>query len=201
MGNSSGSDDDSRSKGVDETAGPVRSATSAPSSAAVAILGVGYEGQDLPSFLAAVTAAGIEVLIDIRLNPISRKRGFSKRALTESLAGIGVVYGHEPALGNPKTNRAGFTGPAAEWSAARTRYDQLLTAPAAQDALARVAQTALTHRTAVLCFEADQRHCHRDVVLTHLRTLTAPAGPRSHPGEPTSLSTTTSPSPKDGGPE
>jgi uncharacterized protein (DUF488 family) len=183
MGNSFGSDDDSRSEGVDETADPVQSATFKPSCAGGSILGMGYEGQDLPSFLAAVTAAGIEVLIDIRLNPMSRKRGFSKRALTESLAGIGVVYRHEPALGNPKTNRPGFTGPADEWSAARARYQQLLSAPAAQDALARIAQTTLTSRTAVLCFEADQRHCHRDVVLTQLSDLPAsePLAAAQHP--------------------
>jgi uncharacterized protein (DUF488 family) len=161
---------------------------------------MGYEGQDLPSFLAAVTVAGIEVLIDIRLNPMSRKRGFSKRALTESLAGIGVVYRHEPALGNPKTNRAGFTGPADEWSAARATYQPLLSAPAAQDALARIAETALTSRTAVLCFEADQQHCHRDVVLTQLSDLPGSEPSPSRPAPPP-LNTTTFPSPDPGGPE
>jgi hypothetical protein len=146
-------------------------ATGTPSSGFNAVRGIGYEGQDLAGFLAAITSAGIEVVIDIRLNPISRKQGFSKRALTKSLAGIGVAYRHEPALGNPKTNRAGFSGATEEWSAARSRYEQLLLMPPAQDAMARVAQIALTSPTAVLCFEADQRRCHRDVVLSQLTGL------------------------------
>jgi uncharacterized protein (DUF488 family) len=137
------------------------------------VLGVGYEGRDLAGFLAEVDAAGVEVVVDVRLTPISRKRGFSKRALASALAGIGVAYRHEPALGNPKANRPGFAGTAREWSAARGRYEALLSALAAQEALARVAEAALTARVAVLCFEADQRRCHRDVVLSRLVELSA----------------------------
>jgi hypothetical protein len=136
------------------------------------VIGLGYQGRDLAGFLAEVADAGVQVVVDVRLTPMSRKRGFAKRALAEALSSIGVAYRHEPALGNPKVNRPGFAGSARELAAARRRYAALLAAPAAQEALARIAATAEVSRVGLLCFETEQRRCHRDVVLAQLVQLT-----------------------------
>lgn len=42
---------------------------------------IGYEGISIETFLRRVQEYGIEIIIDIRANPISRKPGFSKTAL------------------------------------------------------------------------------------------------------------------------
>lgn len=136
------------------------------------VIGLGYQGRDLAEFLAEVVDAGVQVVVDVRLTPMSRKRGFAKRALAEALSGIGVTYRHEPALGNPKANRPGFAGSARELAEARDRYAALLAAPAAREALARIAATAHTSRVGLLCFETEQQRCHRDVVLAHLAQFT-----------------------------
>jgi len=47
-----------------------------------AIATVGYERASIEEFDAALAAAGIEVLVDVRAVAISRKRGFSKGALS-----------------------------------------------------------------------------------------------------------------------
>lgn len=138
------------------------------------VTGIGYQGQDMPGFLAAVSAAGIEIMYDVRLNPVSRKKGFSKNAIARALAGIGVAYRHEPALGNPKSNRAGFSGSGEERAEARRRYTELLSAPAAQEALTRIAETASGARAGLLCYEKEEQHCHRDVILNR---LARPSGP------------------------
>ena len=42
----------------------------------------GYEGLDIESFLAVLKKNGITLLVDVRELPLSRKKGFSKTALS-----------------------------------------------------------------------------------------------------------------------
>jgi len=139
---------------------------------------VGYQGHTLTSLLAELAAAGVSRLVDVRLNAVSRKPGFSKTALREALAGAGIVYSHWPELGNPKANRAGFGGTAAEVDAARAAYAGLLTRPAAMHSVDRLVEAARAQTVALLCFEADVERCHR-LVLLHTAWMRAqpPGGP------------------------
>ena len=45
------------------------------------IVSVGYEGRSVDELVDALVDAGVSVLVDVRENAISRKRGLSKRAL------------------------------------------------------------------------------------------------------------------------
>jgi uncharacterized protein (DUF488 family) len=128
------------------------------------LTGIGYQGHDLSSFLAELSSSGVSLLVDVRLNPISRKRGFSKRALSEALAGAGIDYEHARPLGNPKDNRAGFSGSQADQVEARRRFAAELALPAAQEWLGALAEWTSQRRVALLCYEAEQERCHRDVV-------------------------------------
>jgi uncharacterized protein (DUF488 family) len=131
--------------------------------------GVGYEGQNLDVFISGLIARGTRTLIDIRLNPVSRKRGFSKRFLASSLAEAGITYWHFPELGNPKWNRAGFAGPEPELRRARGFYSCMIAGESAQARLGEIASAARTGGVAVMCFESDQEACHRYVVLQELQ--------------------------------
>jgi Protein of unknown function, DUF488/Transmembrane secretion effector len=133
------------------------------------VLGVGYEGLRVDEFVENLTAAGVDVVVDVRLTPLSRKRGFSKRSLDERLQAAGIRYEHLRALGNPTDNRAGFGGDAGELSAALARYEDLLADPDAAAALDQLARLATRSRVAVLCFEASDERCHRQVVLARVR--------------------------------
>ncbi|RFU39627.1 DUF488 domain-containing protein [Actinomadura logoneensis] len=133
------------------------------------VTGLGYQGHDLDSFLDRLATEGVGTVVDVRLTPISRKRGFSKRALAAALADAGIDYLHMRELGNPKDNRPGFAAGPTELDEAKARYaSHIDTAPARQQ-LAAIAALAKERRVALLCFEADQRHCHRDVVQTVLQ--------------------------------
>ena len=66
---------------------------------------IGYEGASLPAFLATLKDAGVTRLLDIRELPISRRKGFSKTPLSQALAGVGIEYQHERALGAPRSIR------------------------------------------------------------------------------------------------
>ena len=72
------------------------------------IVSIGYEGRDVEALIRQLQSLRVDVLVDVRLNPISRKRGMSKVALREALEAHGIRYVHHRELGNPKDNRDGY---------------------------------------------------------------------------------------------
>ena len=135
--------------------------------AARGVLSIGYEGRTCQELISELANRRVAWLIDVRLTPISRKAGLSKRSLRDSLAEAGIEYRHLPALGNPKDNREGFLdmsdrGP-------RRTYAQRLHTPEAEDALNALTALSASDLVAVLCFERDERVCHREVLLDWLK--------------------------------
>lgn len=135
------------------------------------IFGIGYEGNTLEELVDQVQKQGATVLVDVRLNAISRKRGFSKTALAAGLEAAGITYLHRPQLGNPRENRAGYGHDAFSdvGRAARAQYSEHVGTEAGDAALEELAQLATTTRVAVLCFERSELHCHRREVLNAVR--------------------------------
>ena len=130
------------------------------------IFTIGYEGTTMDEFLAALKAAGVERLIDVRALPLSRRPGFSKSPLRAALEEAGIEYVHLKALGTPAEGR----------SAARAgRHDDLERIYAAQLELpeaivqgAQMLELAAEKPSALLCFERDHEHCHRSLLLTEV---------------------------------
>lgn len=127
------------------------------------ITGWGYEGRTIAELVDFTRAMGAECVVDVRLNPLSRKPGFSKRALAAALGEAGLQYLHLPELGNPKNNRAGFADAVgAAGRTARERYGtEVLSTDAAAAALDRLTDLGANGGAVLLCFEAETRHCHR----------------------------------------
>ena len=140
-----------------------------------ALLGVGYEGLDIDAFISRLRLRGVQVVVDVRLNPLSRKRGFSKVALASALTEAGIKYRHLRALGNPKDNRAGFALEDEAGRGSRERYSNGLDSDSAREALVELSVLAEDHRVAVMCFEADEAACHRAIVLAAVEGLRQPA--------------------------
>lgn len=134
------------------------------------LLSIGYEGRTVDDLVHELTRRNVAVLADVRLNPISRKPGLSKKALTAALNAAGIDYEHLPALGNPKDNRAGFADP--HDGVPRSRYSQILATPAAAAAAKHLTSIAANHLVAILCFERDEQTCHRQLVLDYIRART-----------------------------
>ncbi|MBX3478241.1 MAG: DUF488 domain-containing protein [Brevundimonas sp.] len=128
---------------------------------------IGYEGQTQPEVIDRLRTAGVQVLADVRAIAASRKAGFSKTVLGESLKAAGIDYVHLRDLGTPKAGRdAAHKGRIAEM---RAIYDAHLAEPAAVAALARLETLARERRTALLCFEADAAGCHRSILAERLQ--------------------------------
>jgi len=122
---------------------------------------VGYEGRTLEDFLSDLRKAGVRLVADVREAPISRKKGFSKSALSDALQGAGIGYRHMRALGCPKPIRDRHKEDG-DWD----RYTRSFMEHLRQQEPAIEDLVSLTQAqpTALLCYEADFNRCHRTYV-------------------------------------
>ena len=134
--------------------------------AGMGAVGLGYEGLTIDEFCARVVDLQMSTVVDVRLNALSRKRGFSKNGLRAALAEVGVAYLHFPVLGNPRENRAGFALPGSRaGDAARAHYKASIATAVGTAAIAEIAELAAATVIGVMCFESDQHECHRELVI------------------------------------
>ncbi|HUP71818.1 MAG TPA: DUF488 domain-containing protein [Acidimicrobiales bacterium] len=125
---------------------------------------VGYEGRSVDQFFEDLMKEGVARLVDVRQNAISRKAGFSKRALAAQCEQHGIDYVHRPELGNPRENRDAYR---AGSSASRERY--LRHIESCDETLHEIIRLLESRTVALLCFEADHEHCHRSLLAERIR--------------------------------
>lgn len=128
---------------------------------------IGYEGKSIDQYLYELLANNIQVLVDVRKNPFSRKHGFSGKSLREYLRKVGIRYLHLPELGVPSKLRQDLNG--------KESYRQLFELyeleilADKQEALKQIEDMIKAkQRIALTCFEADPEMCHRNVVAKHV---------------------------------
>jgi uncharacterized protein (DUF488 family) len=128
---------------------------------------IGYEGTNVPRFLEALTAAKVELLVDVRAVASSRRPGFAKTALAANLATVGIDYQHLRGLGTPADGRvAARAGRHAEMH--RIFREHMRTEKALGDLLVLEDLVKSGKKVCILCFEADPEHCHRTLVAEAL---------------------------------
>jgi uncharacterized protein (DUF488 family) len=132
---------------------------------------IGHSNRSIEAFLSLLTHAGVTLLADVRALPRSRfNPQFNANALTESLRGAGIGYRHMAALGGHRQGRHdGKVSPNSFWENAHFRNfaDYTATAEFRQgfDELLELGRAQLC---ALMCAEADWRHCHRQIIADHL---------------------------------
>lgn len=127
------------------------------------IFTIGYEGATQAQVVAALKAAGVELLADVRAVPLSRRPGFSKNVLAAGLKEAGIDYVGLKALGTPPEGREA----ARKGNHARLAevYAGQLELPEAMAQAAQLAHVAQERPTALLCFERDPAGCHRSLLI------------------------------------
>jgi uncharacterized protein (DUF488 family) len=128
---------------------------------------IGYEAAGLADFVATLKQAGIDVLLDVRELPISRRKGFSKTALKEALAEAGIAYRHEKQLGSPKAIRHQLREDQ-NYQQFFREYDTHLSQRT--DLLERLTRE-IEGNVALMCYEKDHRTCHRTSVANELARM------------------------------
>jgi uncharacterized protein (DUF488 family) len=132
------------------------------------IYSIGYEGLEVKGFIDRLAASKVSLVVDVRLNPLSRKRGFSKKSLSAELQNAGIDYRHEADLGNPPENRDSFRRGDGEEGRLhmRARLNN-----GSGPALQRLIEDARRSRVAVVCVERDRHKCHREVITEMVREI------------------------------
>lgn len=127
------------------------------------IFTIGYEGATQPEVVAALQAAGVELLADIRAVPLSRRPGFSKNVLAGGLREAGIDYVGLRALGTPAEGRAAARR--GDHATLERVYAGQLELPEAIAQGAQLRAFAAECPTALLCFERDPAVCHRSLLI------------------------------------
>jgi uncharacterized protein (DUF488 family) len=124
---------------------------------------IGYEKRSINDVLWLLRQRGVTRVVDVRLNPWSRRPEFCKERLSTSLNDAGIAYQHMGGLGNPPDIRSIYQRGDSEAGHGRFREHLANGASAAVDDLALV---VAREPVALLCLELDAHRCHRSVVAS-----------------------------------
>lgn len=121
---------------------------------------IGYEGVSLEEYLNKLILNNINVLCDVRKNPVSMKYGFSKTQLQKACEGLGIEYINIPELGIDSDKRQELNTQLDYNNLfALYRTSTLTETKEKQEALLTL--LIEKKRVALTCFEANICQCHR----------------------------------------
>jgi uncharacterized protein (DUF488 family) len=126
----------------------------------------GYQGITVNALVARLQAARVEVLVDVRAVPLSRKAGFSKNMLAAHMAEAGIYYVGLRGLGTPPEGRAAALR--RDKPALHRIFTAHLKTENARRDLAEAIRIAEAARSCLLCFEHDPACCHRLMVAERM---------------------------------
>jgi uncharacterized protein (DUF488 family) len=125
------------------------------------IVSLGYERRSIDEVLNILASHKVVKLLDIRELPLSRRKGFSKNALSAHLEEAGIQYCHIRAAGNPHRKEKD------DIKHCLRKYARYLQNNPA--IIETIAAELSKKPVAVLCYEREHRNCHRSILLEALR--------------------------------
>lgn len=133
----------------------------------IALFTIGYEGSTFENYLNRLIKNNITTLVDVRKNALSRKYGFSKKTLSETIQKLGIKYKHMPALGIISEKRNSLKTQS-DYNALFDEYEDTVLRQN-DDALKELLQIIKKDkRVAITCFEKTVCMCHRGRVANAL---------------------------------
>ena len=124
-----------------------------------AVYTAGYEGKSVDGFFNYLLELGIDVLVDVRANPISRKYGFSGLRLSQFCERLGIEYRHMSSLGIPSSARSGLSS-FASYQNLLNQYERLTLSQCRTD-IKELGHLMYRKPSVLMCVEKDVLCCHR----------------------------------------
>lgn len=127
---------------------------------------VGYQQRSAEDVIELVRQNGVDVLIDVREYPSSRKKGLSKTPLGNRLEQHGIAYRHAKFAGTPKR----FRDAAGGHEETLKLYEEHLDAhPEIVEHFRALVEEFLNDEVTVclMCYERHPLDCHRSILLRH----------------------------------
>ncbi len=129
---------------------------------------IGYEGMTINDFVKRLLRWEVKVVVDVRLNPISRKPFFSKTALIRELASNGIDYMHFKELGTPQSLRTALLS-TRDYPKFMLEYRKY--AAVKVGVLNNLLSLVKSKKTALMCLEKDSEKCHRSVIAMMVKEI------------------------------
>jgi len=157
------------------------------------ILTCGHSDRSLDDFLALLADGDVEVLVDVRAHPGSRRHPqFNRGALERALAGAGVEYRWRgEALGGRREAGAAAARHAALDEPAMRAYAEHMAGAEFGRAMEQMRALGASRHAALMCAERLPEHCHRSLIadwlvlhgveVLHLIDAHEPRAHRTHP--------------------
>lgn len=135
----------------------------------VKIWTVGHSTRSGEEFIEILKAHQIEVLVDVRTFPGSRRYPqFNREALSESLKEAGIKYRHEPQLGGRRRAKPDSHNTA--WRNEQFRgYADHMETEEFKNGVRELLELAAHKRVAFMCAEAVWWRCHRSLIADYLK--------------------------------
>ncbi|WPD24145.1 MAG: DUF488 domain-containing protein [Candidatus Electrothrix scaldis] len=128
---------------------------------------IGYEGISFEQYVTRLMQQEIRLLCDVRMNPISRKFGFSKKRMAELLPTVGIEYLHIPGLGIASGKRRDLNT-VSDYQHLFADYRKDLSKK--KKHLFKLAELMGQYgRLALTCFEHKSSFCHRHCISDYLQ--------------------------------
>jgi uncharacterized protein (DUF488 family) len=124
-----------------------------------AVYTAGYEGKSVDAFFNDLLKNGIQLIIDVRANPVSRRYGFSKKQFCEIAKHLGLDYRHFSELGIPRKYRADLSD-FDSYQRLMKQYEQEML-PNLGNKIKEVGMLMEETPAVLVCVEKDVRCCHR----------------------------------------
>lgn len=130
---------------------------------------IGFTKKRAAEFFGALTKAGIEQLVDVRLNNRSQLAGFTKRHDLEYFLReiCHANYVHEPLLAPSQPLLDAYKKRGGPWSVFEKEFLELLRKRRIETSIEK---TLFAPRTVLLCSEPTPEQCHRRLVLEYLNS-------------------------------
>ena len=124
-----------------------------------AVYTLGYEKESVESFFEKLLQEGIQCVVDVRNNPISRKFGFSRRALENFSNKMAMKYYHFPDLGVPTCMRASLETEG-NYEHIFQRYETEILSKSTEKRR-EINRICENNRAVLVCYEKNEVLCHR----------------------------------------
>ena len=130
---------------------------------------IGHSTRSAEEFIQILKARDIQLLVDVRSFPGSRRYPqFNRANLAESLAQASIKYKHEPRLGGRRTPRKDSHNTAWRNASFRAYADHMETEDF-RNGVKDLLELAGEARTTVMCAEALWWRCHRSLISDYLK--------------------------------
>ena len=130
---------------------------------------IGHSTRTIDELIALLKTHQIEVLVDIRSFPMSRRLPhFNRENMEKSLADAQIEYRWMKDLGGRRKRELKESPNIALRNESFRNYADYMLTPEFQNAIAELLQLAANRRTAIMCAEAVYFRCHRMLVADYV---------------------------------